>query len=241
MPDPTPKQRVFPFRTAIVAAVIVILAGLLLVAFLWPRLDVDELVGRFTTGTITNTFRSSVTDISSTSGDVLELATIQSNETFRKEDSLNVFWDSVYLGTTVAEIRAPVTFRYHLKLSDPWKLATRDNVCLVVAPPIRASLPPAIHTDQMEKSVARGWARFNETDILKDIETSMTPALSARAMDSQHIKLAREACRRSVADFVRRWLMKENQWRDDRFTSVVVVFPDEPSVTTGKQLDRRPD
>ena len=38
--------------------------------------------------------------------------------------------------------------------------------------------------------------------------------------------------RNSVAwspDFVRAWLLKEDAWRADRFTSVIVVFEDEQS------------
>jgi hypothetical protein len=30
-----------------------------------------------------------------------------------------------------------------------------------------------------------------------------------------------------VAEFVRDWLLREEQWRDDRFTAVTVTFEDE--------------
>jgi hypothetical protein len=39
-----------------------------------------------------------------------------------------------------------------------------------------------------------------------------------------------------VAGFVKKWLLREGQWRSDRFTSIVVVFPDEAAVSTDQEL-----
>jgi hypothetical protein len=50
------------------------------------------------------------------------------------------------------------------------------------------------------------------------------------------VQLVREACRQSVAAFVKKWLMREGQWRSDRFTSIVVVFPHEASVSADQDL-----
>jgi hypothetical protein len=204
------------------------------------RESVKELSGiaeRFKTGTITTTFRESLPEIASTRGDVLELATAHCTETFSRTDSRTAFWGWFPLGTTVSRIRVPVTFRYHLRLSDGWRLATKGNVCIVLAPTIRPSLPPAIHTDRMETSTAAGWARFNKEQNLAELEKALTPALSARAADPHHRRAVREACRESVRDFVAKWLMREGCWRTDRFTSVVVLFADEVSVRSDEELE----
>jgi len=148
------------------------------------------------------------------------------------------------LGDTVSEIRAPVTYRYHVRLSETWRLASRGNVCMVLAPVIQPSLPPAIHTDQMEKKSVNGWARFNKEDNLTELEKSMTPTLSARARNPAHMGLVRAACRQSVAEFVKKWLMKEDHWRSDRFSAIVVVFPDEGKFDSDEALEkceRKPD
>ena len=39
-----------------------------------------------------------------------------------------------------------------------------------------------------------------------------------------------------MAGFVKKWLMREGQWRGDRFTSIVVVFPDEAAVSSDQDL-----
>ena len=181
----------------------------------------------FRHGRITQTFRSSLPAIQSTGGDVLELATSESEEIITREEERRIGWERIYLGKTVAEIRARVTFRYHIRLSDSWELTVRSNICIVRAPQIRPSLPPAIHSDTMEKRAESGWARFDKNEKLAELEKSMTGIFSERAKDPLHLESVREASRRSVAEFVKRWLLKEDHWRTDRFTSIIVIFPDE--------------
>jgi len=230
-------------------AAVVILAALALFAFLKTARGVKDTVDKvidtapaiarnFLTGNITHTFRESIPQITSTQGDILELAVFRCDETFKRADEKWAGWGWVYLGTTVAEIRVPVSFRYHLRLSDPWRLAARGQVCMVLAPQIRPSLPPAIHTAEMERRAESGWARFDKNAQLEVLERSMTPSLEQRAGDTAHLQLVREACRHSVAEFVKKWLMREGQWKSDHFTSIVVVFPDEATVTSDQDLLR---
>ncbi len=244
MEEREPQKR-FPWATAIVAATIVIIAAFALFAYLKTgheaKTMASEVARNFQTGNITRTFRESIPRVASTQGDVLELAVSQSDETFKRSDEKRIGWDYIYLGTTVVEIRVPVTYRHHLRLSDPWRLAARDHVCVVLAPSIRPSLPPAIDTALMEKHAESGWARFDKNDKLAELEQSLTAALAERAMDAAHLPLVREACRQSVAEFVKRWLLREGQWRGDRFSMIVVVFPDEVSVTSDQGLLRLPN
>ncbi len=237
----------FPWATAIIAAALVIIAAFALIAYLKTARGIQQTVDKvistapeiarnFITGNITHTFRESIPRITSTQGDILELATYRCNESFERSDEKWAGWGWVYLGTTVAEIRVPVTFRYHLRLSDPWRLVARDQTCIVQAPRIRTSLPPAIDTSQMERRAESGWARFDKDDELDALERGMTPALDQRAGDPAHLSLVREACRHSVAEFVQKWLMREGQWQSNRFSSIVVVFPDEASISSDQDL-----
>lgn len=250
------KPTHFPWTTLILVAAGIAIAGFALVAYLKTGKAIKEVVEtttetikivakaipdaaeKFKTGTITHTFLEHIPEVSPTHGDVLELATSRSDESFTRSDAKSIAWNMIYLGTTVSEIRVPATFRYHLRLSDTWRLASRDKVCYVLAPPILPSLPTAIHTDKMEKISASGWARFNKDDNLAELERGITPELDQRAGDFKHMMLVREACRQSVADFVKKWLMKEDFWRTDRFSSIVVVFPSEASFHTDQELEQ---
>jgi len=175
--------------------------------------------------TVTETFRERLVQVTSTEGDVLELAVVEMDETFSRADSRSLLGEMLYLGTTISEIRVPVVYRYHLKLSDPWKIEIVGDECRVLAPMIRPSLPPAVRTDAMEKKSAAGWLRFNAADNLVQLEKGLTPRLELRAGDRRRLESARAASRESVEKFVRRWVL-ESQPNIEQM-KIVVRFPDE--------------
>ena len=186
-----------------------------------------SIASRFTSGTINTTFVAAIPRLVPDGGTLLELAAFEATETVTRTDDRRVFFDMVPLGATISEIRVPVTYRYHLRLDEPWRLDVRKATCVVHAPKIRPTLPPAIHTDRMEKRSESGWLRFDEDQQMETLEKNLTPTLVDRAADPDHIDLVREHCRHRVAEFVRSWLLLEDQWGPDRFTSVVVLFADE--------------
>jgi len=194
-----------------------------------------DIAAAFKSGTITNTFISAIPSFSPDSGARLELAAFEAVEILRSTDERRIGWDLIPLGTTVTEIRVPVTYRYHLRFDEPWLLEVEGQSCVVHAPEIRPTLPPAIDTGRMEKFSERGWLRFNEEEQMEELERSITAVLSELAADPRHLEMVRERCRLEVAEFVRSWLLLEDHWRDDRFRSVTVVFADETTTETTLQ------
>jgi hypothetical protein len=194
-----------------------------------------NIAAAFKSGTITKTFISAIPSLSPDSGARLELAAFEAVEILRSTDELRIGWDLIPLGTTVTEIRVPVTYRYHVRFDEPWLLEVEGQSCVVHAPEIRPTLPPAIDTGRMEKFSERGWLRFNEVEQMEELEHSITAVLSERAADRRHLELVRERCRLEVAEFVRSWLLLEDHWRDDRFRSVTVIFADETTTDTALQ------
>ena len=186
-----------------------------------------DIAAAFKSGTITTTFISAIPSFSPDGGARLELAAFEATEILRNTDELRIGWDLIPLGTTVTEIRVPVTYRYHLRFDEPWLLEVEGQSCVVYAPEIQPTLPPAIDTGRMEKFSERGWFRFNEEEQMEELEHSITAVLSERAADSRHLEMVRERCRLEVAEFVRSWLLLEDHWREDRFRSVTVIFADE--------------
>jgi hypothetical protein len=187
---------------------------------------VGEIAERFHSGRITTTFLADIPRLLP-GGPLLEVGAFEATETFTRTDERSVLFDLIPLGTNVTEIRVGVTYRYHLRLEDPWRLDVRGPVCLVEAPALRPSLPPAVHTDRMERRSERGWLRFDVESQMAELERSITPTLNARAADRAHIALVRDPCRRRTAELVRTWLLREDHWRDGRFTAVTVTFADE--------------
>jgi hypothetical protein len=181
----------------------------------------------FRTEHITTTFVSDLPRLAPDSGTKLELVAVEVVETLTRTDDRRAFFDMVPLGTTTSEIRVPVIYRYHLRLDDEWRLEVRDQACIVRAPPIRPTLPPAIDTAGLERRSTSGWLRFDADDQMAELERNLTELLGRRAADPDGIDLVREICRRRTAEFVRNWLLAEDHWRADRFRSVTVIFADE--------------
>ena len=223
---PVPPHRIEPWWVKL--AIVLLLCGTILFA---TRMVLDHTAGiaaKFRQQHITETFTAALPTLARTPGGLLELATATATETLTRTDERTIAWDMVYLGKTVSEISVRVTYRYHLQLRDPWKLNVSGNTCVVRAPAIRPSLPPAIHTDQMQKRSESGWARFDAREQMAELERSLTPRLARHAADSRRLAIVREECRKTVAEFVRDWLLKEDHWRKDRFSTIKVVFADEP-------------
>ena len=176
---------------------------------------------------ITETFVESLPEVSNTGEGNLMVAKMINAKTFKRTEKLTILWDSVSLGTTITEIKVPATFRYHIKLSDPWKLEVREQQCIVIAPALRATTPVAIHTNGIEKRSDEGWARFNADEQMAGLEKSLTPRLNNHARSREHMNVIREEARKTVGEFVRQWLMKEDHWREDRFSTIHIIFADE--------------
>jgi hypothetical protein len=230
-PPPPPAAQVPPRRVEpwwVKLAIVLLLCGTILLATKMVLDRVGGLGAKFRQQSITETFLSALPTLARTPGGTLELATATSTETLVRADERTTLWDMIYLGKTISEISVPVTYRYHVNLRDPWRLEVSGNTCVVRAPAIRPTLPPAIHTDRMQKRSAAGWARFDAQEQMAELERSLTPRLARHAADPRRLALVREECRKTVAEFVRDWLLREDHWRRDRFTSIKVVFADEP-------------
>lgn len=150
----------------------------------------------------------------------LEVATSRQIEFFERTDQRSIL--GVSLGTNVAQLRLPVTYRYHLRLADPWRLEVQGSHLIVHAPLLRASLPPAIHTDEMEAHAERGWCRCAPEDLLRELHREVTPLISRWAGNDQHLAMVRETARLQVAEFLRRWLEGETRWGPRSFTAISV-------------------
>ncbi|NBU24435.1 MAG: hypothetical protein EBS39_02200 [Gammaproteobacteria bacterium] len=160
-----------------------------------------------------------------TKGGLLEVATVRALERFTREDSRD-FW-GIDLGTTVSQIQVPVTYRFHIEMAREWPIELRGRTAIARAPAIKPSLPVAFDTTAMEKYTRAGWARFNKEENLEALERSMTSTLAERAAGDAYRGLAEDAARRTIAEFVTTWLLKETDWKRDPLHKVVVLFPGE--------------
>ena len=165
-------------------------------------------------------------ELGRTHGDVLEVASpMKTSETFSKTDVRFAAWGWVYLGTATSEIKVPATYRFHIKLSEMKQARLDGNLLIVTAPAIHPSLPVAFDTAAMEKKTDGTWLRFDAQQQLSDLEKSITPALTARALN--HTATVREIARRDIEEFVQKWIVESHPDYRAQIKAIKVIFPGE--------------
>lgn len=172
-------------------------------------------------------FQQSLIEVKSNQGDVLEVATCKTAAQFFESDKLDtsVIGITLPLGTTEAWLSVPVTYRFHVLLSDRWQITTTPELVTIIAPRIRPSLPPAPDISAMEVKTQRGWARLNEKEVEDRARSMVTGQLNLRAHEVARSLTVRDAARSSIEEALRKYI----KWLPDecRDKTFVVKFVDE--------------
>ena len=158
----------------------------------------------------------------------LELARVRQMETFTRTDERTLLWGWLDLGSNVAQISVPVTYRYQVSLKERWELTVKGERIEVQAPRLQVALPPAIHTDELMSLSVRGWARGSPKGLLKQLEQELTPMLTRNALDHRRLALIEGTCERSVTEFIQLWLEREGE--GGRFREIKVSFAESKQI-----------
>jgi hypothetical protein len=163
-----------------------------------------------------------------TPGGLLEVSRINATEEF--DTRFVHLLLGVPVGETVPRIRVPAVYRYHIELAPEWRVLRTSDTFTVVAPPVKPSLPVAVDLGRMEKESSGTWVLlpFTGTQALDDLERQVTARLAEKAALPAYVQMQREHARRTVAEFVRKWLVTQVQWQGAARPQVRVLFADEP-------------
>jgi hypothetical protein len=165
-----------------------------------------------------------------TSGGLLEVSTIRATEVFDRKFVYSVL--GVPVGRTLSRIRVPAYYRYQIALAPEWRVLRTGDRFTVVAPAVRPSLPVAVDLSRMEKDASGTWvlAFFSNTQDLDELEKGITAQLARKAVSPAYIALQQEYARKTVEEFVTKWLRTQSQWQLERQPRLEVRFANEPLV-----------
>ena len=164
-----------------------------------------------------------------TQGGMLEVSRITAREVFDARFAHQFLF--VDLDPTIARIRVPAVYTYRIPLAKEWKVMRFGQDFAVVAPRVEPSLPVAVDLARIEKNVSGGWSFFTGTESLDAAERAVTTKLALKARSAAYITLQREYARKTVAEFVRKWLVTQKQYEHLDPDRVHVFFADEPIAT----------
>lgn len=163
-----------------------------------------------------------------TAGGRLEVASVTVYERFRRDDVKTLLgMELPALGTTATHLQLRTVYRYHIEMQKAWPLARHGDAWVVRAGPVRPSLPVAFDTRDLQHHTREGWARFNATESTVELLRGITPQLETRAESPAYRQLAADAGRKTVADFVRTWLLEQRHVTDPAKARVIVLYPGE--------------
>jgi hypothetical protein len=161
-----------------------------------------------------------------TPGGLLEVSTITTEERFDSTTSHTVL--GVHIGKTIAQIRVPAVYRYHIPLAKDWNIRLAGNTLVAIAPPVRPSLPVAIDTGRLESFSSGVWSPMTGSDAIAALQRSITARLGEKAKSEQLILLQRDAARQSVEEFLSKRLAESARWNGLKPPTIFVFFEDEP-------------
>lgn len=241
-PEPEPARERKPWGALVLQSclsVLLLSVVILLVALMWAsgwNLDRirQNVVQRWTDKiwrvNLEESFRAETLRIASTHGNELTLVTHERREVFERKTVgivplLNRPVPFTDRKTTVA---FPATYRYHVLLNDPWSIETEGETVVIRAPRIRATLPVAFDSGKVETETEGWWFSGGRAETDKEaLKIRITEKLGELAQSKDMIDAVRDPCRESLAKFVQTWLLREDYWREGRFTQIKVIFPDE--------------
>lgn len=163
-----------------------------------------------------------------TNGGLLEVSTIRATEVFDRKFVYSVL--GVPVGRTINRIRVPAYYRYQIALAPEWRVSRTGDSFTVVAPPVKPSLPVAVDLSRMEKEASGTWvlALFTSTQDLNELEKGITAQLARKAVSPAYLALQQEYARKTVEEFVAKWLRTQAQWQLERQPRLEVRFASEP-------------
>ena len=169
------------------------------------RRALQEIAAAFKTGRITVEFKDYVTEVRGVNR--LQVAQLQSVDSFSRTDSTAIFWDALQLPDVRVRMEMPVEYSYYLDLNEPWTFAWREaeQAIVVDAPALRCATP-AVDLAGMRVEVLEGSVLRDEAAVQERLKSQM-PELLRRAAERK-IPLVRETARRQTRLFVENWFVK---------------------------------
>ena len=189
---------------------------------------VEGIENGFLNENITETFIANKMTVRGTKGAQLLVAQAESLETIEHRTEYQLAGFSVWGTERMVKVTVPATYRYQILLDDEWELSTEDDTVVVVAPEVRPIFPVAFDSKNLKYEAENGWLRWDSDSAeSKRLTSKITGGLAKRAASAEALAEVRDESRLSVAHFVQEWLLKEEHWREGRFTAIKILFPDE--------------
>ncbi len=153
--------------------------------------------------------RSYLVSLKEASGDELAVAELVQNVEISSTRTKEEFWTGVSLGSSGTVVRAPVHFRYYVRISEPFTINVSDDLVTITAPGVRLFHPPAVVTSGLETTVSDTWFSASGGQLRDAAIASLTSQAVLVGNRRESLDLARRAASGAIARFASAWLLRE--------------------------------
>jgi len=173
--------------------------------------------------------QSSTPVVIHTNGGLLEVSRIQTTEIIEATTRETLL--GIPIGNTVARLRVPAVYRYHVELAPEWTVHLKNKTFVVISPPVKSSVPVAIDTGRLQAEASGTWSVFTGIARIDELRASITKTLNDKAESPAYVQLQRETARQTLKEFVKKWLVTQERWKAESEYPIRVYFADEPIQT----------
>lgn len=163
-----------------------------------------EIAEAFQKGTIETIWKDYITKVSGSN--YLQVAKLNSVETFTRTDSKTIMWDMIGLPDVIVQLEAPVEFTFYLNLNDQWQFSWNeaDHGIMILAPEIQYN-QPAVDISNMSFTTTKGSILRSEKKVQDQFIQDVTEVLFERA--GEKTTLIREIARSETSKFASNWFI----------------------------------
>jgi hypothetical protein len=168
--------------------------------------------------------------VQETDGDNMpEVATVIHRKAYSSPES-----DGTILGVRIpgcksrrqVSVKAAITYR--IPLAEEWEAEVRSGRFFVVAPQLQPSLPVAFDTGSIKK-FAQDCMIIDGEKKYDDLLGQVSQQLAISANSEQYKQIARPYARKTVKEFVRKWMATQDEFKVRSNMPIDVVFEGEPA------------
>lgn len=162
-----------------------------------------------------------------TRGGMLELSTIKAAEVWHRSQACRFLW-VVPCGKYLTDTKVVAHYTYRIALAPQWQVKQQDGKFEIVLPKVEPSLPVAMDTATLSQWAGGTWSLITGNDQKLEAIEAMSGYLKKRATSKELVDLQREFSRLTAAEFARKWLIAQTEYKNVKSEEVRIRFADEP-------------
>lgn len=161
-----------------------------------------------------------------TKGGLLEVATVVHRKAYSSESDGTILGMRIPGCKSRRQVSVKAFITYRIPLAEEWEAEVRNGRFFVDAPQLQPALPVAFDTGSIKK-VAQDCMIIDGEKKYDDLVARISQQLAVSAKSVQYKQIARPYARKTVKEFVRKWMTTQEEFKARSNMPIDVAFEGE--------------